>query len=54
MTTIDLTLKGLYRVNFLEVKLLTPKCHHFFTERTTVQDLDFPLSYWLEFKVYAC
>lgn len=54
MPIIDLKLKGLYTVNVLEVKLLTLKCHHFFTERTTVQDCDFPLAYWVEFKVHAC
>lgn len=29
MIIVDLKLKGLYRVNFLDVKRLTPKHHHF-------------------------
>lgn len=52
-TSIDLMLKGIYTVNSLKVKLLTPKYHCFFIERTTVQECHFPLSYWVEFKVYA-
>lgn len=41
-------------INFLEGKLLTPKCHGFFTERAAVQECHFPFSYWVEFKVDAC
>lgn len=54
MIFIDLMLNGLSRVNSLEVKLLTSKYHSFFIDRTTVQEWHSPLSYWVEFKVYAC
>jgi len=54
VTFIALMLKGIYKVNSLEVKLLTPKYQCFFIEKTTAQECHFTLSYWVEFKVYGC